>query len=376
MLRLKRLIIIAMVLTCMTLVLPSFVSTTTQAKKFMHLNYINYRLPGDATVKLKIMHKSKNRRVKWSSSKKSIARVSKSGVVKGIRKGKCTITGKVGKKKYKCKITVLGDSYLTRLNYKKKLMNVNFLRINLHPIKRQNSVPIIDTAKNSTFALHVLNNKKKVKWYSTNKNIVSVNNSGVVTARHIGSTKIVAKVDKKSITCSVAVNNLKQPIDVFEQESVYKMLNAVNRSRAKRNIKPLSLRDDLVMLANVRAGEITCKNWKFSEGRKYAYSDDKCFSHQRPNGLSFASVYDEYHVKKGQSVGENCAFAIRDVREMYLFPGDIFTELEKSSLHNNNMLSPAYDDIGIGFNSGLVWKDDYNIWRMAAFCSQEFSARP
>lgn len=42
----------------------------------------------------------------WSSSKKSVATVSSSGVVKGIKPGTATITGKKNGKSFKCKVTV------------------------------------------------------------------------------------------------------------------------------------------------------------------------------------------------------------------------------------------------------------------------------
>lgn len=56
------------------------------------------------TVKLKV--KNANKKVKWTSSKKSVATVSKKGKVKGKKAGKAVITAKVGKKKFKCKVTV------------------------------------------------------------------------------------------------------------------------------------------------------------------------------------------------------------------------------------------------------------------------------
>ena len=45
-------------------------------------------------------------KVKWKSSNKKIASVSSKGVVKAKKKGKTTIIAKVGKKQYKCKLTV------------------------------------------------------------------------------------------------------------------------------------------------------------------------------------------------------------------------------------------------------------------------------
>lgn len=56
------------------------------------------------TYKLKV--KGTKKKVKWSSSNKKVATVSSKGVVKGKKAGKATITAKVGKKKYKCKVTV------------------------------------------------------------------------------------------------------------------------------------------------------------------------------------------------------------------------------------------------------------------------------
>ena len=47
------------------------------------------------------------KKVKWSSNKKKVASVSKSGVVKAKKPGKAVITAKVGKKKIKCKVTVV-----------------------------------------------------------------------------------------------------------------------------------------------------------------------------------------------------------------------------------------------------------------------------
>ena len=52
----------------------------------------------------------KTSKVKWSSSNKSVATVSKKGVVKGIKKGTATITGKYKKLKFKVKITVTGKN--------------------------------------------------------------------------------------------------------------------------------------------------------------------------------------------------------------------------------------------------------------------------
>lgn len=74
------------------------------AKKKVKLNNNDISLyVGDSyTLKLK----NAKGKVKWSSSKKSIATVSSKGKVKAKKKGACKITAKVGKKKYTCKVKV------------------------------------------------------------------------------------------------------------------------------------------------------------------------------------------------------------------------------------------------------------------------------
>lgn len=76
------------------------------------------------TYKLKINYNSK--KVKWSSSNKKIATVSSKGTIKAKKVGTCKITGKIGKKKYTCKVKVVRQwpnyaavlsEYNTRDNY-------------------------------------------------------------------------------------------------------------------------------------------------------------------------------------------------------------------------------------------------------------------
>jgi hypothetical protein len=75
-----------------------------QAKGTVKLNKTKATLYVGETVKLKLTGIGK--RIKWSSSKKSVATVSSTGKVKAKKVGKVTITAKVSGKKYNCKVTV------------------------------------------------------------------------------------------------------------------------------------------------------------------------------------------------------------------------------------------------------------------------------
>lgn len=79
---------------------PSFSSQAGSIK----LNRTKVTLEVGSTLQLAIVGKP-NKTVKWSSSNKSVASVSK-GLIKAKNEGKTTITAKIGNKKLTCKVTV------------------------------------------------------------------------------------------------------------------------------------------------------------------------------------------------------------------------------------------------------------------------------
>lgn len=98
--QLRNVIVFALILGQLSIYCPD----TLAKGKVVKLNRKSYTLTVGKTVKLKLLNTKK--KVKWSSSKKSIAVVSKKGLVKAIKKGKAVITAKCSNKKYTCRITV------------------------------------------------------------------------------------------------------------------------------------------------------------------------------------------------------------------------------------------------------------------------------
>ena len=96
----KKLCAIVMVIVLAFSVTPDSVFAAKKAK----ISKTKATIYVGKTIKLKV--KNNKKKVKWSTSNKKVAKVSKKGKVKGIKAGKATITAKVGKKAYKCKITV------------------------------------------------------------------------------------------------------------------------------------------------------------------------------------------------------------------------------------------------------------------------------
>ena len=82
------------------------------ARQKVTLNKTKAVLTVGETIQLKL--KNNKKKIKWSSSRKKVATVSKTGKVKAKKKGKAVITAKVNKKKYKCRITVKAKKDVTK----------------------------------------------------------------------------------------------------------------------------------------------------------------------------------------------------------------------------------------------------------------------
>lgn len=107
--KLKRASIAFMFLLILSIVAPSLISafsnvTSAEAAATVKFNKSKLTLYVGKTYKLKITGTTAT--ITWSSSKKSVATVTKAGKVTAKKAGKTTITATVNGKKYTCKVTV------------------------------------------------------------------------------------------------------------------------------------------------------------------------------------------------------------------------------------------------------------------------------
>lgn len=129
------------------------------------------------SVSLKV--NGKKGKVKWSSSKKSVATVNSKGLVKAKKKGTAKITAKIGKKKYTCKVTVQSPKLSkTKLSLK----------------------------YGKSYTLKLSGTNKKVQWSSSDSHVASVSSKGKITAKGAGSAVITATVLGKRFNCKVTVS--------------------------------------------------------------------------------------------------------------------------------------------------------------------------
>lgn len=123
-------------------------------------------------------------------------------------------------------------------------------------------------------------------------------------------------------------NDNNKPSDQPEQDSnssyVNQVLQLVNKERAARGLKPLTLDAKASAAAQVRAAECA-----------------RSFSHTRPDGRSCFTALKEGGVSYRRA-GENIAYGQRT-------PNSVMTDWMNSSGHRANILNSNYNSIGIGY---------------------------
>ena len=201
----KRLLaLISAVILMTTMLIPAFQASAASVK----LNKTKIVLVVGQTYNLKVSGTKKT--PQWSSSNKKIVSVTKKGVVKGLKKGTATITAKIGKKTYKCKVTVEAP----KLSSTKKTVTAG-----------------------TSFTLKLNGTKQTVKWYTSNKKIATVSKKGVVKTLRAGSVKITAKVGGKSYVCRVTVKAKPAAPVVSEKNKAAAQYNAlINNLKKEKNI--------------------------------------------------------------------------------------------------------------------------------------------
>ena len=179
-----------------------FTVTAQAAAKKTGLNKTKATLTTGATYTLKLLDKKGKTisasKVKWSTSSKKIATVSKKGVVKGVKKGTATITATYKGKKYTCKVTVKNASLSAK---KKTLAEGKSFTLKLKDAD----------GKNVSY--------KKIKWSTSDKKIATVSKKGVVKAVGNGKATITAKYLGKTYKCTVTAKGYivlsKSSMDIY-----------------------------------------------------------------------------------------------------------------------------------------------------------------
>ena len=144
-------------------------------------------------------------KVKWIISKKSkrVASIKVNGAsvkITGKKAGTATITAKVGKKSYKCKLTVKNAPKISKSS--------------------------ISLTKGSSYGLTVSGTSSSPKWSTSNKKVASIKKISArkysVRAVSAGKAIIKAKVNGKTLQCTVTVKNSTKVTETSSTEPVKK----------------------------------------------------------------------------------------------------------------------------------------------------------
>jgi len=139
-----------------------------------------------------------NQAVTWKSSNKSIVTVDNLGVIKGIKKGKATITVTTvdGKKTAKCIVSVTIDPLAIKVSG----IKLNTLLCNINVGSNETIIAIIFPSNASN---------KEVVWKSSKPSVATVDSNGIVNGLRVGETIITATTTdgNKTVQCKIIVNN-------------------------------------------------------------------------------------------------------------------------------------------------------------------------
>lgn len=205
--------------------------TNVEAKAAPRLNYKKVTLVQGKKKKLKVRNLSRRRKVKWYSTKKSVATVNRKGIVKAKRKGKAYIVAKVGKKKYRCKVIVKKKITKKKKKSNKKVKinkstkrQLPSYKLAFMPEKNYAAGTSLDffTTIIDHWAKDFSNTSDSVRtkcwrWYSSNKSVISFNSRGIATFKKAGRANVYCKYLTKS---GAWIKSSVETIKVFEGGSV------------------------------------------------------------------------------------------------------------------------------------------------------------
>ena len=175
-------------------------------KKIIQISQAAITLEEGKSVQLKMLNIPAEATVTWNSSNYFAAKVSKKGKVKALHCGVTTVTAKYKSKYYSCTVTVPDPNRYVKLNATAQVLT-----------------------EGETFRL-TAEAKETVRFVSSNKDIATVNEQGLIKAVNPGEAKITAKSFSGSATCTVKVNSADQPM---EEKTVSKKKIAIRRYTEK-----------------------------------------------------------------------------------------------------------------------------------------------
>lgn len=223
--------------------------------------------------------------VKWKSSNKKVATVSKSGYVTGKKKGTVKITA-TSKKSKKVKKTIK----IKVTNLKAKSVTMSKKSAILFP---NDKTTLKATVKGSAGFYN-----QGVTWKSSNTSVATVTSKGIVTAKKAGKATITAteKGGSKKATCAVTVSGIKVDkanksvsVTATVNNATEKSMHYVVYENGKAAKTSYFVTDATPAELNAALGKISAKAWNtnsnFKTDAKVAQAGNKTIDELAQSGI-------------------------------------------------------------------------------------------
>jgi len=195
--------------------------------------------------------------------------------------------------------------------------------------------------------------KDKVEKLITHQKVIygTQENKYVNVTYHIGKTCTKTEISRTGEKSEVVYSTFNGTVKSMKSEasSVQSsisgakntILNLTNGYRAEVGASALKLDNTLSILATIRCMEM-------------AYSNT--FSHTRPNGKAWYTVWEEYGLAKGSVIGENLG-------KGYSTPEGVSAGWKNSPSHYKNLVNTRFTKIGIGkytYQGTTYWAQEFS----------------
>ena len=185
--------------TCNVTVKPIMATTITLNKETLELA-VGENETLTATVE---PENTTDKTIVWSSSNEKVATVSEDGVVTAISVGTATITAKCGEVSATCEETVK-PILATSIIFNKETLEL--------VIGENETLTATVEPENTT--------DKTIVWSSSNEEVATVSEDGVVTAISVGTVNILATCGELSATCKVTVKPIMATTITLDKETL------------------------------------------------------------------------------------------------------------------------------------------------------------
>ena len=267
----------SVILLAMILALAMAVPVSAATVK---INKTNVTICTGQTMQLKM--DGTKAKPKWSSNSRN-AIVDNAGKVTAKARGTATITAKIGKRSYRCLVTV-------------EAPRISSSNISLY--------------KGKTAQLKMLNTKQKYRWSSSNTKVATVSSTGKISGKSAGTAYVSARsASGKTFKCKVTVKNTPSKLKMLlpnQKECGDADFFIEYNSQRSTNGKVVLMK----LYKQFPMGYINFSaNNVDRELMTYIYIDGTLWNQNRGTSVSGGGSLDDIYIKPGTHVVEMVQFA-------------------------------------------------------------------